>query len=98
MPTTTITQGIARILRGEVARANRNQTWFGQVIGRSQAHASQVLQGKKPLTTDELALACAEFGLTMSAVFAEAERMANSATTGVPSQDALLNAIDNQGK
>ena len=80
-------------MRGEVARANRNQTWFGQVIGRSQAHASQVLQGKKPLTLDEFARACAEFGLRMSDVFAEAERVAHTESTGYPKQDRLLDAI-----
>lgn len=73
MTVTQLSQQIATILRGEVAKANRNQAWFGAVIGRSQAHASQVLRGKKPLSVDELALACAAFGLSMSDLIRAAE-------------------------
>jgi ribosomal protein L16 Arg81 hydroxylase len=96
MPTTDVTQQIAGILRAELARTQENSTWFGRVIGRSQSHASQVLQGKKPLSTDELALACTAFGLQVSAVFLEAEtrvaasHYAGEATTGsedVPSSE-----------
>lgn len=75
MATSRETQAIAEILRGELGKANRNTTWFGNVIGRSQSHASQVLLGKKPLSVDELTLACRAFGLTLSGIMREAEGM-----------------------
>lgn len=77
MRTSRVTQGIAEIFRGEVGKANRNTTWFGSVIGRSQSHASQVLLGKKPMSIDELTLACDAFGLRMSDVVRQAEGLAD---------------------
>jgi hypothetical protein len=73
MATTAFTQEIARVMRGKLAEENRNRTWFGHMIGRSQSHASQILLGKKPMTVDELALACEAFGLSMVEVVRQAE-------------------------
>lgn len=77
MATSRVTQGIAEILRGEAGKAQRSTTWFGHVIGRSQSHASQVLQGKKAMSVDELALACRAFGLRASDVVHQAEGLAD---------------------
>lgn len=76
MATSRVTQGIAQIMRSELGKANQTTTWFGNVVGRSQSHASQVLLGKKPMSVDELSLACEAFGLRMSAVMREAEGLA----------------------
>lgn len=80
--TTLLTQAIAGILRAELSRARRDQKWLGHVVGRSQAHVSQVLQGKKPFSTDELYLACKALGLTMLAVIREAETRAGDTQQG----------------
>lgn len=77
MATTRVTQGIAQIMRSEVGKAHQTTTWFGNVIGRSQSHASQVLLGKKAMSIDELSLACDAFGLRLSAVMREAEELAD---------------------
>ena len=77
MHTSRETQAIAEILRGEMGKAQRTTTWFGEVIGRSQSHASQILQGKKAMSVDELTLACHAFGLQPSAVFRQAEGLAD---------------------
>lgn len=80
--TTLVTQAIAGILRAELSRSQHDQKWLGHVVGRSQAHVSQVLQGKKPFSTDELALACKAFGLTMLAVVQEAETRVSDTPSG----------------
>lgn len=77
MATSRVTRAIAEILRVEMGRARKSTTWFGSVIGRSQSHASQVLLGNKAMSTVELELACAAFGLIPSAVMRAAEDMAN---------------------
>lgn len=79
MATGRVTRAIAEIMRGELGRANRNSTWFGSVVGRSQSHASQILLGKKAMSTDEMELACRAFGLTLSAVMRRAEELADDA-------------------
>jgi hypothetical protein len=76
MGTSWETRAIAEIMRGELGKANRNSTWFGSVIGRSQSHASQILLGKKAMSVDELGLACRAFGLTASEVMRTAEGLA----------------------
>ncbi len=77
METSRVTQAIAEILRVELVRSRKNQTWLGGVIGRSQSHVSQVFKGKKPLTVDELTLACKAFGLSVSDVVRQAEGLAD---------------------
>lgn len=68
-----LTQGIARVLRGELAKAQQNTTWFGGIIGVSQSQASKILRGIKPITLDQLQLASEAFGLRMSQVISMAE-------------------------
>ena len=80
METSRETQAIAEILRGELGKAQKKSRWFGSVIGRSQSHASQILLGKKAMSTDELELACHAFGLRASAVMRTAEGMADDAS------------------
>lgn len=78
MSTRPETQALAKILRGKLAEETRNTTWFGQVIGRSQAHASQVLLGRKPMSTDEFLRACDALGLDPATVMREATERASS--------------------
>lgn len=68
-----LTRGIARVLRGELAKAQRNTTWFGNIIGVSQSQASKILRGLKPISLDQLQLAADAFGLRMSQVIRQAE-------------------------
>lgn len=67
-------------MRGEVAKANRNQTWFGSVIGVHQTTAGRILKGLKPMTMDELTLACLAIGRSVSDLVSEAESNGLSAT------------------
>ena len=68
-----LTQGIARVLRGELAKVQQNTTWFGGIIGVSQSQASKILRGTKPITLDQLHLACEAFGLQTSQIIRMAE-------------------------
>lgn len=68
-----LTQGIARVLRGKLAEAQRSQEWFGKIIGVSQGQASKILRGTKPITLDQLQLASDALGLRMSQVIRLAE-------------------------
>lgn len=80
--TTLLTQAVAGVLRAELGRSQHDQKWLGRVVGRSQAHISQVLQGNKPFSTDELDLACKAFGRTMLGVIQEAETRGSDTPPG----------------
>lgn len=71
--TSDLTQGVARILRGKLGEERRTQQWFGHVIGLTQSEASKRLRGVRPLTLDQLALACEALGIKMSDVIRQAE-------------------------
>lgn len=76
MATSEVTREIAKFFREKLAGVQRNSTWFGEQIGRSQSHASQILRGNKPMSTEELRRASEAFGLSASEVMRAAESAA----------------------
>lgn len=79
-PPTELSDAIASILRGHIARKQLKQADVADAVGMSQSQLSGVLNGKKHVDVEQLDEICFAIGSSFVEVIAEAHTMTRTRT------------------
>lgn len=73
-----LTKSIAAILRAAVEERGLTQAQVGEALGQSQSQMSKYLRGETVMDAEEIFIVCRLVGVSISDVFARAERAARN--------------------